>query len=113
MLQKTSNPTTVFSKNAAENRPSFWKYEQGNDLEGEIKSFDSFKHDRYGEQNTVIVELASGKEVSAILNNYLVNGMEMQNAKVGDRVKIQFQGKERSNKGNFFNRFNLEINKNR
>ncbi|ATG88319.1 hypothetical protein [Methylomonas koyamae] len=91
--------------------PEIWKHEVGNPLMGTIKGFSSFEHDRFGLQETVIVELESGKLVSAILNNYLSTGMQIQHAEVGDLVLIQLLGKERSPNGPMFNRFNLVIQK--
>lgn len=91
--------------------PEIWKHEVGNPLMGIIRGFSSFEHDRFGLQETVIVELESGRCVSAILNNYLSTGMQIQHAEVGDLVLIQLLGKERSANGSIFNRFNLVIQK--
>ena len=91
--------------------PEIWKHEVGNPLMGIIRGFSSFEHDRFGLQETVIVELESGQLVSAILNNYLSTGMQIQHAEVGDLVLIQLLGKERSANGSIFNRFNLVIQK--
>lgn len=112
MYKRIPNPKSVPSRRASEQRPSFWKYEKGNDLEGRIIAFDSFEHNLYGMQNTVIVQHDSGKLYSAFLNPYLKTGMQLQNAEVNDRVKIQFQGQERSSSGHSFNKFRLEVTKN-
>lgn len=92
-------------------QPSIWKHEVNQPLIGRIKGFGNFLHDRYGKQETVIVELESGELVSAILNEYLVNGMHLQQAEIGDFILIQLLGKELSNGGNCFNKFNLVIQK--
>jgi len=91
--------------------PTFWTHEVKNPLIGIIKGFGSFEHDRYGTQETVIVERESGELVSAILNEYLSNGIRLQNAAIGDLILIDFLGKERSHNGHQFNRFNLVIQK--
>ena len=91
--------------------PEIWKHEVGNPLIGIIRGFSSFEHDRFGLQETVIVELESGKRVSAILNNYLSNGMQMKHAEAGDLVLIQLLGKEKGTNGSVFNKFNLVIEK--
>jgi hypothetical protein len=91
--------------------PDIWKHEVGNPLIGTIKGFSNFEHDRYGPQETVIVELESGEHVSAILNSYLSNGMQIKHAEVGDLVLIQLLGKEKSTNGSTFNKFNLVVEK--
>lgn len=91
--------------------PEIWKHEVGNPLIGIIRGFSSFEHDRFGLQETVIVELESGQRVSAILNNYLSTGMQIQHAEVGDLVLIQLLGKEKGVNGSIFNKFNLVIQK--
>lgn len=91
--------------------PSIWKHEPGKPLMGTIKGFSSFHHNRYGQQETVIIELESGELVSAILTPYLRHGMKEQNAEVNDLILIQYFGKERSSNGNSFNKFNLVIRK--
>ncbi|MBL1266011.1 hypothetical protein [Candidatus Methylomicrobium oryzae] len=92
--------------------PAIWKHEVDNPLIGTIKGFSNFEHDRFGPQETVIVELESGERVSAILNNYLRSGMQIQYAEVGDLVLIQLLGKEKGTNGSTFNKFNLVVEKN-
>lgn len=111
MYKRIPNPKSVPNRRASESRPTFWKYEKGNDLEGKIVAFDSFQHDLYGLQNTVIVQHDSGKLYSAFLNPYLMTGMQLQNAEVDDKLKIQFQGKERSSSGHSYNKYHLEVTK--
>lgn len=89
----------------------FWTHEPHQPLIGEILGFDSFDHPQYGRQETVIVEREDGEVVSAILTNYLQNGMQMQNGNVGDLVLIEKQGQERSKYGKMFNRFRIVIEK--
>lgn len=91
--------------------PDIWKHEVGNPLIGTIKRFSNFEHDRYGTQETVIVELESGEQVSAILNGYLSNGMQIKHAEVGDLILIQLLGKEKGTNGSTFNKFNLVVEK--
>ena len=108
------NPELNFTWNTTMNRntfPTFWKYAVNKPLIGRISDFDSFEHDLYGKQETVIVELKSGELVSAILNDYLINGMRCQNGAIGDLIRIDFQGKERSKNGKTFNKFNMIIQK--
>jgi len=95
----------------AQTLPAIWKHEVRRPLIGQIKGFGSFHHDRYGMQKTVIVEQESGELVSAILNDYLENGMQRQQAEVGDFVLIVLLGKEYSNNGNAFNKYNLVVQK--
>jgi hypothetical protein len=91
--------------------PTFWNHEVNRPLIGTIRGFSSFQHDRYGQQETVLVELESGELVSAILSAYLSSGMRMQNAAVNDLVLIQLLGKDRINNGNTFNKYNLVVRK--
>jgi hypothetical protein len=49
--------------------------------------------------------------VSAILTEYLQNGMAMQNGEIGDLVLIEKQGQERSKYGKTFNKFQFVIKK--
>jgi hypothetical protein len=87
----------------------FWNYEKDGDILGTIIGFDSVHHPQYGEQHTVIVQLADSNQlVSAFLNGYLQEGMRLQKAEVGDLILIQFLGKQ---PGERFNRFHLEIEK--
>jgi hypothetical protein len=87
----------------------FWTHEPYQPLIGEILGFDSFEHPRYGTQQTVIVEREDGEVVSAILTDYLQEGMERQNGNIGDLVLIEKQGKDISKNGNPFNKFRLVI----
>lgn len=91
--------------------PSNWTHEINKPLIGRIKRFSSFIHDRYGMQETVIVELESGDWVSAILSDYLIEGMRRQRAEIDDFILIQLLGTDLSNHGNYFNKFNLVIQK--
>ena len=91
--------------------PTKRHHEIGKPLIGIIKKFSSFVHDRYGKQETVIVELESGELVSAILNGYLQEGIVRQDAQVNDFIFIDLLGKEFSKNGNCFNKFNLVIQK--
>jgi hypothetical protein len=87
----------------------FWNFEKDGNILGTICGFNSFMYPRYGEQHTVIVRLADTNElVSAFLNGYLQEGMNRNNAQVGDLILIQFFG---MHPGERFNRFHLEIEK--
>jgi len=68
--------------------PAIWVHEINKPLIGRIKGFSSFHHDRFGMQETVIVELESGELVSAILNGYLIDGFRRQDAEVNDFLLI-------------------------
>lgn len=89
----------------------FWTHEPFNPLIGKILGFDAFEHPQYGKQETVIVEREDGEVVSAILTNYLQNGMTLQDGDVGDLVLIEKQGQERSRYGKTFNKFLLVVQK--
>ncbi|WNB74102.1 hypothetical protein [Methylomonas koyamae] len=91
--------------------PEIWKHEVGKPLIGIILGFSSFEHERFGLQETVIVELENGQRVSAILNNYLSNGMQIQCAEPGDLVSIRLLGKEKSTNGSVYNKFELVVQK--
>ena len=91
--------------------PRYWKFEINKPLIGIIRAFSHFEHNRYGKQATVIVELESGELVSAILNGYLKEGVVRQDAQVNDFIFINFLGKEYSNNGNFFKKYNMVIQK--
>ncbi|WP_404357058.1 hypothetical protein [Methylotuvimicrobium sp. KM1] len=92
-------------------QPKHWQHEVGKPLIGTILGFSEFHHDRYGPQKTVIVKLENGDIVSAIMNNYVANGMVQQNAQPGDLVLIQLLGKARSPHGNEYNQFQLYVEK--
>lgn len=89
----------------------FWAHEQKQPLMGTILGFDSFEHPSYGRQETIIVERDTGEVVSAILTNYLQNGMQMQNGSEGDLVFIEKLGQERSKNGKMFNKFKFIVDK--
>ncbi len=87
----------------------FWNYERHGDILGTIIRFDSFTHPQFGEQHTVIVQLADSNElVSAFLSGYLQEGMARHHAAEGDLVLIRYFGMQ---PGERFNRFQLEIQK--
>ncbi len=89
----------------------YWTHEPYTPLIGKIIEFGEFEHDSYGHQKTVIVERENGEVVSAILTEYLQNGMSMQGGDIGDFVLIEKQNKERSKYGKIFNRFQFVIRK--
>jgi hypothetical protein len=89
----------------------FWAHEPNQPLMGTILGFDTFEHPSYGRQETVIVERDNGEVVSAILTNYLQNGMQLQHGCVGDLVFIEKLGQERSKNGKTFNKFQMLIDK--
>jgi hypothetical protein len=87
----------------------FWNFEKDGNILGTIAGFNSFEHPQFGEQHTVTVRLANTNElVSAFLSGYLQEGMNRNNAQVGDLILIQFFGRQ---PGERFNRFHLEIEK--
>ena len=84
-----------------------WKYERDGNVMGTIVDFSSMNHETYGEQQMVIVKLADTDGlVSAFLNDYLLEGLHRNKAKVGDRILIIFYGMR---PGERFNRYRLEI----
>ena len=86
-----------------------WNYERDGNVMGTIVDFSSMNHQTYGEQQMVIVKLAdTGELVSAFLNDYLLEGLHRNDAKVGDRILIKFFGMR---PGECFNRYKLEIEK--
>lgn len=89
----------------------YWTHEQNKPLIGKIVEFGEFEHQAYGTQKTVIVERENGEVVSAILTQYLQNGMVMQDGDIGDLVLIEKQNKERSKNGKIFNKFQLVVKK--
>ncbi|MFZ4860394.1 MAG: hypothetical protein ACOYL3_28890 [Desulfuromonadaceae bacterium] len=111
MFDKFAELKAISSGKATSKHPTYWNHEIDKPLIGTIKEFSTFQHDRFGQQDTVIVELESGELVSAILTPYLSSGMRMQNASVNDLVLIQLLGKDRINNGNTFNKFNLVVRK--
>lgn len=96
---------------AASSFPEIWKHEVDKPLIGTFLGFSSFEHERFGLQETAIVETENGQRVSAILNNYLSNGMQIQCAEPGDSVLIQLLGKEKGENGVIFNKFRLVVDK--
>lgn len=91
--------------------PTLWQHEVDRPLIGTIVGFSEFTHDRYGLQKTVIVKREKGEVVSAFMNNYIANGMELQNAQPGDLVLIQLMGKAKSQHGNQYNQFQFCVEK--
>lgn len=89
----------------------FWTHEPHRPLMGTIVGFDSFEHPRYGTQRTVIIERDTSEVVSAILTNYLQNGIAMQDGEIGDLILIEKQGQEVSKHGNTYNKFRLVVDK--
>jgi hypothetical protein len=57
------------------------------------------------------VKQENGEVVSAFLNNYLANGMDMHHAEPGDLVLIKLLGKDKNPRGNEFNKFQLAVEK--
>ena len=90
----------------------FWTHERYQPLIGTILGFDSFEHERYGKQQTVIVERESGEVVSAILTKYLENGMAIQDGQIGDLVLIEKKDQKRSKNGMTYNEFQFVVQKN-
>ncbi len=79
-----------------------WSFEKDGDMMGAITGFNSFTHPSFGEQRTVQVQLESGEVISAYLNGYLQQGMDRQQAAVGDLVLIQFFGKHPTGRHNLY-----------
>jgi hypothetical protein len=59
----------------------------------------------------VIIERDTSEVVSAILTNYLQNGIAMQDGEIGDLILIEKQSQEVSKHGNTYNKFRLVIDK--
>ncbi|WAR44595.1 hypothetical protein [Methylomonas rapida] len=115
---ETNNANDKFAKlkaiaagEVSAQQPIPWQHEVNKPLIGTIKGFSEFHHDRFGPQKTVIVERENGEVVSAFMNAYVSNGMELQNAQPGDLVLIQLMGKAKSQHGNQYNEFQLYIEK--
>jgi hypothetical protein len=68
MFDKFSELKAISNGEVSSQYPNFWNHEINKPLIGTIKGFSNFQHDRFGQQETVIVELESGEIVSAILN---------------------------------------------
>jgi len=86
-----------------------WSFERNGNIMGTIVEFNSFTHQVYGGQHTIIVRLAESDElVSAFLSDWLQEGMSRKQAAVGDLILIRFLGKQA---GERFIRFHLEIEK--
>ena len=108
-IAANQNTNTTTTTTATQQTVRFWNYPQDGDIIGTIIGFSGFNHPQFGEQHTVIVQLADTEElVSAILNNWLQEGLCRQQANVGDLILIQFQGKDPVQG---FNRFFLKIEK--
>jgi hypothetical protein len=111
MYDKFAELKAIARGEAAAPIPTIWNHEINKPLIGTIKGFSRFQHDRYGMQETVIVELETGELVSAILTPYLIDGMQRQHAQENDSVLIQLLGKDVSTHGNSFNKYNLVVQK--
>ncbi|ANE56527.1 hypothetical protein [Methylomonas sp. DH-1] len=96
---------------AASSFPEIWKHEVDKPLIGTFLGYGNFEHERFGLQETAIVQTENGQRVSAILNNYLSNGMQYQQAEPGDLVLIRLLGKEKSTNGSVYNKFELVVQK--
>lgn len=108
---KFTNLKAIAAGEVSAQPPTPWQHELDKPLIGTIVGFSEFIHDRYGPQKTVIVKQENGEVVSAFLNTYLANGIEMYHAQPGDLVLIQFLGKAKSPHGNQFNKFQLYVEK--
>ena len=111
MSDKFSKLRAIQSGQATSTAPKvrFWSFERDGDIIGTIMGFNNFTHPIFGEQHTIIVRLAESDElISAILSNWLQEGLSRKQAAVGDLILIQFFGKQA---GERFNRFQLDIEK--
>lgn len=92
------------------NKKVFWKFNERGDLMGTIVGFGQFDNPQYGGiQYTIEVQLAdTGEIASAFLNGYLRQSMDIHQADVGDKVLIQYLGREPNQR---FNRYSVHIEK--
>ena len=117
MLQKTDRfaslkaiasgqaPFPVSSSGAP--KPRFWKFEDDGNILGTIVGFNTFPSQLYNrEEHTIVVELESGELISAFLNSYLQNAMQIHDAQVGDSILIVFFGRQN---GERFNRYQVVV----
>lgn len=108
---KFANLKAIAAGEVSAQPPTPWQHELDKPLIGTIVGFSEFIHDRYGPQKTVIVKQENGEVVSAFLNTYLANGMDMHHAEPGDLVLIKLLGKDKNPRGNEFNKFQLAVEK--
>jgi hypothetical protein len=100
-------PFPVSSSSAP--KPRFWKFEHDGNILGTIVGFNTFPSQLYNrEEHTIVVELESGELISAFLNSYLQNAMQIHDAQVGDSILIAFFGKQN---GERFNRYQVVVKK--
>ncbi len=102
---------TITNAAVSTSNVTFYKFEVGKPLCGEIKTLGQFTHDKYGPQKTAIIEADSGEVVSVILPQYVLEKMRREDAESGDLIFIDFQGKGTSKSGNQYNKYHCEIQK--
>lgn len=100
-------PFPVSSSSAP--KPRFWKFEEDGGILGIIVGFNTFPSSLYNRQeHTIVVELESGELISAFLNPYLQNAMQIHDAQVGDLILIVFLGRQN---GERFKRYQVFVEK--
>lgn len=88
----------------------FWKFDEMGDLMGTIVGFNQHNHPKYGTQHTVEVKLAdTGEIASAFMSAYICESMRRNRGEIGDKVLIQFRGRDPIKN---FNRFEIHFDKN-
>lgn len=97
------------SRNPSDRKCEYWDKNAEPSVIGKILEKNNFVHDKFGVQHTILLEKKTGDKVSVILNSYLKNGLEFQNAAIGDFIRIYYHGKSQSPSGSTFNKFELDV----
>ena len=97
------------NRNNSHDNKIFWKFEEMGDLIGVIVGFNKFDNPKYGIQHTVEIRLAdTGEIASAFMNGYIRESMQRNDANIGDKVLIQYLGRDPNAN---FNKYFIQFDK--
>ena len=97
------------NRKPADRKFGHWNKEVEPTVIGKILERNNFVHEKFGMQDTILLEKKTGEKVSVILNQYLKNAMDLQNAALNDYVRIDYKGKTQSLSGSTFNKFEVDV----
>jgi hypothetical protein len=113
VVTMSANERMAALKQRANVTPEFenWKPSEGETLLGEIVGGDVFQHPLYGEQKIMKVKSENGVLLNVFLNRWLLNALESFAATTGDFIALTFKGKKKAANGNWFNAYQLDVEK--
>lgn len=107
--KETTCPFEWLEQKANQPKTDFWQKETEKTIIGKMIEKGSFMHDRYGLQSTITLQTKENRNVSIITNDYIRNGLEMQNASEGDFIRIEYLGTEQSSRGLAYNKYKIDV----